>query len=73
MRAGLAVLISTLFAAGPALAQTGAPSGRGAVTGDPRRKLRHATRGSADHGDRIQIELKRQRQRQSQQHHPEDK
>ncbi|MCP3397663.1 hypothetical protein [Bradyrhizobium sp. CCGB20] len=35
MRAGLAVLILTFFAAGSALAQTGAPSGRGAVTGDP--------------------------------------
>ncbi|SFH99612.1 hypothetical protein [Bradyrhizobium sp. Gha] len=35
MKAGLAVLIAVLFAAGSALAQTGAPSGRGAVTGDP--------------------------------------
>ncbi|MBR0821565.1 hypothetical protein [Bradyrhizobium liaoningense] len=35
MRAALAVLIITWFAAGSALAQAGAPSGRGAVTGDP--------------------------------------
>ncbi|MGY3238954.1 hypothetical protein ACVWZ4_000425 [Bradyrhizobium sp. USDA 4472] len=35
MKAGLAVLIAVLFATGAALAQTGAPSGRGAVTGDP--------------------------------------
>ncbi|MCK1741632.1 hypothetical protein IVA80_12300 [Bradyrhizobium sp. 139] len=35
MRAGLAALVVTLLAAGSALAQTGAPSGRGAVTGDP--------------------------------------
>lgn len=35
MKAGSAVFIVTLFAAGSALAQGGAPSGRGAVTGDP--------------------------------------
>lgn len=35
MRAGFAVFVVTLFAAGSALAQAGAPSGRGAVTGDP--------------------------------------
>ncbi|MGX1324824.1 hypothetical protein AB7M17_008277 [Bradyrhizobium sp. USDA 377] len=35
MRAGFVVLIVTVFAAGSALAQAGAPSGRGAVTGDP--------------------------------------
>ncbi|WP_027553716.1 hypothetical protein [Bradyrhizobium sp. Cp5.3] len=35
MKAGLAVLVVTMFAAGPALAQGGAPSGRGAATGDP--------------------------------------
>jgi len=35
MRAGFAVFVATLFAAGSALAQSGAPSGRGAVTGDP--------------------------------------
>ncbi|MBW7960791.1 hypothetical protein HYH07_00405 [Bradyrhizobium sp. BR 10261] len=35
MRAGLSVLIAALFATGSALAQAGAPSGRGAVTGDP--------------------------------------
>ncbi|MBR0685223.1 hypothetical protein JQ612_14030 [Bradyrhizobium manausense] len=34
MKAGLAVFVAALFAAGSALAQ-GAPSGRGAVTGDP--------------------------------------
>jgi hypothetical protein len=34
MKAGLAVLVIALFASGSALAQ-GAPSGRGAVTGDP--------------------------------------
>lgn len=35
MKAGLAVFVVALFAAGSALAQAGAPSGRGAVTGDP--------------------------------------
>ncbi|MET4070063.1 hypothetical protein ABID58_004867 [Bradyrhizobium sp. S3.2.6] len=35
MKAGLAVFIAALLAAGSALAQAGAPSGRGAVTGDP--------------------------------------
>jgi hypothetical protein len=35
MKVGLAVFIAALFATGSALAQTGAPSGRGAVTGDP--------------------------------------
>lgn len=35
MKAGLAVVAITVFAAGSALAQGGAPSGRGAVTGDP--------------------------------------
>jgi hypothetical protein len=35
MKAGLGVLIAALFATGSALAQAGAPSGRGAVTGDP--------------------------------------
>lgn len=35
MKAGLAVFIAALFAAGSAVAQAGAPSGRGAVTGDP--------------------------------------
>lgn len=35
MRAGFAVFVVTLFAAGSVLAQAGAPSGRGAVTGDP--------------------------------------
>jgi hypothetical protein len=35
MRAGFAVFAVALFAAGSALAQAGAPSGRGAVTGDP--------------------------------------
>ncbi|MGY8707850.1 hypothetical protein RAD16_19085 [Bradyrhizobium sp. 18BD] len=35
MRAGFAVVVATLFAAGSAFAQAGAPSGRGAVTGDP--------------------------------------
>jgi hypothetical protein len=35
MKAGLAVLIAAFFATGSALAQAGAPSGRGAVTGDP--------------------------------------
>jgi hypothetical protein len=35
MKAGLGILIAALFATGSALAQTGAPSGRGAVTGDP--------------------------------------
>jgi hypothetical protein len=35
MKAGLSVLIAALFATGSALAQAGAPSGRGAVTGDP--------------------------------------
>jgi len=34
MKAGLAAMIVVLFA-GAALAQGGAPSGRGAVTGDP--------------------------------------
>lgn len=34
MKAGLAVFVVALFAAGSALAQA-APSGRGAVTGDP--------------------------------------
>lgn len=33
MKAGLALIVMLL--AGPALAQGGAPSGRGAVTGDP--------------------------------------
>lgn len=35
MKAGLALVAITVFAAGSALAQGGAPSGRGAVTGDP--------------------------------------
>jgi len=35
MKAGLAVFAVALLAAGPALGQAGAPSGRGAVTGDP--------------------------------------
>ncbi|MET4797969.1 hypothetical protein [Bradyrhizobium sp. LB11.1] len=35
MKVGLAVFIAALFATASALAQTGAPSGRGAVTGDP--------------------------------------
>lgn len=35
MKAGLAVFTAALFATGSVLAQTGAPSGRGAVTGDP--------------------------------------
>lgn len=35
MKAGLAVFIAALFATGSAVAQGGAPSGRGAVTGDP--------------------------------------
>lgn len=35
MKAGLAVFAVALFATGSALAQGGAPSGRGAVTGDP--------------------------------------
>ena len=35
MKAGLSVLIAASFATGSALAQAGAPSGRGAVTGDP--------------------------------------
>jgi hypothetical protein len=35
MKAGSAVLALALFASGPALAQAGAPNGRGAVTGDP--------------------------------------
>lgn len=34
MKAGLAAIVAMLLA-GPALAQGGAPSGRGAVTGDP--------------------------------------
>lgn len=34
MRAGMAAIIAILFATGSAIAQ-GAPSGRGAVTGDP--------------------------------------
>ncbi|MGT2437519.1 hypothetical protein ACU4GH_18690 [Bradyrhizobium betae] len=34
MKAGLAAIVVMLFA-GAALAQGGAPSGRGAVTGDP--------------------------------------
>jgi hypothetical protein len=35
MKVGSAVFIAALFVTGSALAQTGAPSGRGAVTGDP--------------------------------------
>lgn len=35
MKAGFAVFVATLVAAGSALAQAGPPSGRGAVTGDP--------------------------------------
>ncbi|MFT4115862.1 hypothetical protein [Bradyrhizobium sp.] len=35
MKAGLWVCVAALFAAEAALAQTGGPSGRGAVTGDP--------------------------------------
>jgi len=35
MKAGFAVFIATLFAAGSAFAQSGPPSGRGAATGDP--------------------------------------
>ncbi|WP_275196626.1 hypothetical protein [Bradyrhizobium sp. CSA207] len=35
MRAVFAAIIVSLFGAGSALAQGGAPSGRGAVTGDP--------------------------------------
>ena len=35
MKAGFAVFIVAMCAAGSALAQGGAPSGRGAVTGDP--------------------------------------
>lgn len=35
MKAGSAVFVAALFATGSALAQAGAPSGRGAVTGDP--------------------------------------
>lgn len=35
MKAGFAVIVATLFVAGSALAQSAAPSGRGAVTGDP--------------------------------------
>lgn len=35
MKAGLAVLAVALISGGSALAQAGAPSGRGAVTGDP--------------------------------------
>jgi hypothetical protein len=35
MRAAFAVIIASVFAAGSALAQGVAPSGRGAVTGDP--------------------------------------
>ncbi|MCG2641571.1 MULTISPECIES: hypothetical protein [Bradyrhizobium] len=35
MKAGLGVLIAAMFATGSALAQAGAPSGRGAATGDP--------------------------------------
>ncbi|MDA9531343.1 hypothetical protein [Bradyrhizobium sp. CCBAU 25338] len=35
MKTGLAAVAIIVFAAGSALAQGGAPSGRGAVTGDP--------------------------------------
>lgn len=35
MKAGLAAFTAALFATGAVLAQAGAPSGRGAVTGDP--------------------------------------
>ncbi|MBR0774620.1 hypothetical protein JQ625_07245 [Bradyrhizobium diazoefficiens] len=35
MKAGFAVFVVAMLAAGSALAQAGAPSGRGAVTGDP--------------------------------------
>jgi hypothetical protein len=35
MRAVFAVFVVTVLAGGPALAQAGAPSGPGAVTGDP--------------------------------------
>ena len=35
MKAGFAVLVAAFFATGSAVAQTGVPSGHGAVTGDP--------------------------------------
>ncbi|MCK1341297.1 hypothetical protein IVB38_36215 [Bradyrhizobium sp. 38] len=35
MKAGFAVVVIVMVFAGSALAQSGAPSGRGAVTGDP--------------------------------------
>ncbi|MGY4368581.1 hypothetical protein ACVW1A_004646 [Bradyrhizobium sp. LB1.3] len=35
MKAGFAVVVTVMVFAGSALAQSGAPSGRGAVTGDP--------------------------------------
>jgi hypothetical protein len=35
MKAGFAVIGTVMLLAGSALAQSGAPSGRGAVTGDP--------------------------------------
>jgi hypothetical protein len=35
MKAGFAVVVSVMVFAGSAFAQSGAPSGRGAVTGDP--------------------------------------
>ncbi|MGY3037821.1 hypothetical protein ACVIIV_006991 [Bradyrhizobium sp. USDA 4354] len=35
MKAGFAAIAVIVFAAGPAFGQGGAPSGRGAVTGDP--------------------------------------
>jgi hypothetical protein len=35
MKAGFAVVVTVMFFGGSAFAQGGAPSGRGAVTGDP--------------------------------------
>ena len=60
MKTGFATLVAVAFVAGPALAQGGAASGRGAVTGDPAASSA-SPRGFSDHGVGDKAEPKRQR------------
>lgn len=50
MKAAFAVIATVMLFAGSAFAQGGAPSGRGAVTGDPAASSATPTCGYANHG-----------------------
>ncbi|WP_339038032.1 hypothetical protein WHZ78_09120 [Bradyrhizobium symbiodeficiens] len=60
MKSGLGAIIVTLFT-GVALAQNGAPSGRGAVTGDPAASSASPKADTPTTGGGVPVEPERQR------------